>query len=271
MKLHDLAEVNQKIRKAVVAGIKMILVLHAFFLQLLVQRRRPFFEAVVIILTAVEIDPEPFQGSSIFLSKEKRVIVLPMGTVNWVAENISQHFPQRGARTGSGVEVLRRLRDECGTLGAHGREHFGMAEGETQRAVTPHGNTADRPVISALGNAVFLFDQRDELLKKEVAITDGTVCGVDIETASTLRGDDEKLPKLMFLAEVVEQCPAAAVEKRFLIVAKAVEEIQHGIVLWNSLGRTSVIAGWQVHAVVNRVFENLTAQRVALNPTLGLS
>src|SRR5580704_3821396 len=146
-----------------------------------------------------------------------------------------------------------------------------MAEGETQRSVPPHGNTADRPITSALGNAVFLFDQRDELLKKEVAITDGTVCGVDIETASALRSNDEKIPKLMFLAKVVEQRPAAAVEKRFLIVAKAVKEIEHGIVIWNSLGCTGVIAGWQVDAVMNRVFENLTAQRVALNPALGLS
>ena len=100
MKLHDLGEVNQKISKAVVAGIKMILVLHAFFLQLLVQRRRPFFEAVVIILTAVEIDREPFQGSSIFLSKDKRVIVLPMGTVYWVAENMQPAFSPAGRQNG---------------------------------------------------------------------------------------------------------------------------------------------------------------------------
>ena len=56
MKLHDLGEVGQKIGQAVVPGIKVIVVLYLFPLQLLVQRAGAFLEAVIIILTAIEIN-----------------------------------------------------------------------------------------------------------------------------------------------------------------------------------------------------------------------
>ena len=58
MKFHDLGEVRQKICEAVVAGIGMIFVLHAILLQCVVQCCCSFFEAVVVILPAVEIDSE---------------------------------------------------------------------------------------------------------------------------------------------------------------------------------------------------------------------
>src|ERR1017187_4228410 len=71
MKLHDLGEVSQEIIQAVVTRIKMILVLHALFLQFLVQRRGPFLETVVVIPTAVKIDRELSHACGILLGKNK--------------------------------------------------------------------------------------------------------------------------------------------------------------------------------------------------------
>ena len=59
MELHDLGEVLQEIGEAVVAWVRMIFVLYLFLLQLFVERGCTFFESVVVILTAVEIDSRP--------------------------------------------------------------------------------------------------------------------------------------------------------------------------------------------------------------------
>ena len=65
------AKCDKKIGQAVIAGVGVILVLHAFFLQFVVQRSRAFFEAVVIILATVEIDGELPQGCGISSSPEQ--------------------------------------------------------------------------------------------------------------------------------------------------------------------------------------------------------
>ncbi len=56
VELHDLGEMGQEIGKAMIAWIGVVFVFHAFFLQLLMENRRSFFEAVVVILATVEID-----------------------------------------------------------------------------------------------------------------------------------------------------------------------------------------------------------------------
>jgi len=58
MKLHHLGEVGQEVGQAVIARVRVILVAHNFPLQFSVQRGRPFFEAVVVIAAAVEVDGE---------------------------------------------------------------------------------------------------------------------------------------------------------------------------------------------------------------------
>ena len=54
--MHDFAEVREEVREAVVAGIRMVLVLDFLLLKLLVQGGSAFLESVVIILAAIEID-----------------------------------------------------------------------------------------------------------------------------------------------------------------------------------------------------------------------
>ncbi len=58
VELHHFVEVSQKISQAVIARISVIFVSDMLPLQLRVQSGRAFFESVVIVLAAVEINCE---------------------------------------------------------------------------------------------------------------------------------------------------------------------------------------------------------------------
>ena len=271
MKLHDFGEVGEEIGEAVVAGVQMVLVLHAQFLQLFMQGGGAFFETVVVILAAVEIDGEFLQFGCVLPCEQKRVVGVPMRNIDRISEDIRQHFSQRRAGAGREIEFLGRLRNQRGALGADGRKHFGMAKGETQRTVSAHGDAGDRSIAAALADAVFLFDEWDELLQEKIAVAFGTVGGVDVKTSSTFGSDDKKIAELVLLAEIVEHRPAAAVEKRFLVVAQAMEEIEHWVVLWRVLFCFGVVAGGKVDAVMDRVLENPAVESIAFDAALSVN
>jgi hypothetical protein len=94
-----------------------------------------------------------------------------------------------------------------------------MAEGEAQCAVSAHGDSGDCSMAAAFADSVFLFDERDKLLEKKIAVANGAIRGVDVEAFSAFGSDDKKIAQLMLLAEIVEHRPTAAVEKRFLVIA----------------------------------------------------
>ena len=131
-----------------------------------------------------------------------------------------------------------------------------MAEGEAQRTVSAHGDSSDRSIAAALADAVFLFDERDKFLQKKIAVANGAVGGVDVKTPPAFRSDDEKITDLLLLAKVVEHCPCAAVEKRLLVIAQAVEKIEDRIVSWRALFCAGVVASRKVDTVVDWVLEN---------------
>src|SRR5580658_3580745 len=117
-----------------------------------------------------------------------------------------------------------------------------MGESEAQRSVAAHGNSADGAACAAGSYPVLAFDVRQKLLQEKVAVAYRTVGRVDVETAPALRRDDEKVAHLVLFAEVVEQGPAAAVEERLLVVAQAVQEVQHRIALNRTLRRARIVA-----------------------------
>src|ERR1700728_4606768 len=111
MKFHDLGEVVHKIEKTVVAGIRMILVPHSFLLQLLMQRGGPFFEAVVVLLAAVEINVQLPQGGSVFCCENEGAIVFPVLYGDRASENSRQQLAERSSGAHCRIELLRRLGD----------------------------------------------------------------------------------------------------------------------------------------------------------------
>ena len=271
VKFHRLGEVGQKISEAVVAGVRMVLVFHAQLLQFVVQGGSSFFETVVVILTAIEIDSELFQGGCILAGEKKWIVGVPVRNVDRISEDIRQHFSQGRAGAGGEIKLPGRLGDQCGALRADSGKHFGMAKGETQRTVSAHGNSSDGSMAAAFTDAVFLFDKWDELLQEKIAVANGTVGGVDVKTSSAFRSYDKKIAELMLLAEVVEHRPSTAVEKRFLVIAQAVEKIEHRIVLWRVLFCAGVVAGRKVDAVMDWVLEDSAVHGVAFDAALSVN
>src|ERR1700677_1380100 len=74
----------------------------------------------------------------------------------------------------------------------------------------------------------------------------------------------------MLAAKLVEQRPSSTVEERLLIVAKAMQKIEHGILLWRMFFSTCVIAGGKINAIVHRMLENPAVHRIAVNASLGV-
>ena len=117
-------------------------------------------------------------------------------------------------------------------------------------------------------NAVFALDVRHEFLQKEIAVAYRAVGRVDVEAAPALRRDDQKIAHLVLVAQIVEQRPAAAVEKCLLVVAQAVQKIEHRISLRRMLRRARVVAGGQVDAVMDDMFQDVAVQRAAIDAAL---
>jgi len=140
MKFHDFGKVRQEVRETVIAGVRTIFVPDTFFLQFVVQGGRSFFEAVVVVLAAVEIDCHLLQSYGISLRQDKRAVLVPVPDVDRPAEHRAKHSRQRRSGTRSGVQGLRRFGDQRGALRAHRREQFGMCESEAQRSVAAHRN-----------------------------------------------------------------------------------------------------------------------------------
>src|SRR5580704_2063009 len=143
-----------------------------------------------------------------------------------------------------------------------------MSERQPQGSVTAHRNSADRASLTTRANSVLAVDVRHELLQKKIAVAHRTVGGVDVKTPPALRRGDEEIAHLMLIAQIVQKCPAAAVEQRLFVVAEAVKKIQDRITPRRILGCARVVARGQVNAIVNASLQDLTIQRAAIDATL---
>ena len=268
MKFHNLSEVRKEIRKAVIARVRMIFVFYARLLQFLVQRGRSFFEAVVVVLAAIEIDRHLSQGGGISLRQNKWTVLIPVGNVDRLAEHRAEHARQRRSGPRYEVEGLRRFGDERGTLRARRREQFRMRERETQGPVAAHGNSADGAARAAGPDPVFAFNVRQEFLQKKVVVAYRALGGVDVEAAPALRRDDEKVAHLVLVAQIVEQRPSTAIEECLLVVAQAVQKIEHRITRWGMLRRARIVARGHVDAIADHLFEDVAVESAAVDAAL---
>ena len=153
-------------------------------------------------------------------------------------------------------------------MGADGGKQFGMGEGETQRAVSSHGNAGDGPALPSRADAIFAFDRRDEFLQKEIAVAERVARRVDVETALAFRRHHQKVTDLMLAAQVFDHAPSAGAEQRLLVLAETVQEVEHGIAPRRRI--FGVIVRRQLHAVVNRLLENAAVDDVAVSAALRL-
>src|ERR1039458_2824929 len=132
-----------------------------------------------------------------------------------------------------------------------------MRERETQGSVAAHGDPADGAAGAAGKNPVLAFDLRDEFLQEEVVIAHKAIGGVDVKAAAALRSDDQKVTHLVLVAQILEQGPAAAVEKRLFVVSQTAKKIEYRITLRGLLGGACIVARGQVDAKVDHLFQDV--------------
>ena len=107
---------------------------------------------------------------------------------------------------------------------------------------------------------------RHEFLEKEIAVSERVVRRIDVETASSIWRDDQKVDDLMLPAQVFDQAPSPGTEQRLLVLTKTMQEVKHRIApLLRVIG---VIIWRQLHTVVDRLLENAAVDDVAVGSAL---
>src|SRR5581483_11621182 len=110
-----------------------------------------------------------------------------------------QHLAQRRSSANAGADLLRRFRDQRGTLRTYRAKQLGMSKGESQGSVSAHGHAGDAARCALPADGVMRLDVGDEFLQEEIAIANPAIGGVDIETDLRLGSDDEKVADLFLL------------------------------------------------------------------------
>ncbi len=224
-----------------------------------VESNRAGVESEIVFGTAVEIDTQARKRSA--AGESEWAVAVPKGRVWRQAEDAAED----AGTAGSGDAAIAGKKDgqffdESRAVGADGREQFGMSEGEMEGAVAAHGNAGNRAIGAAGTEAVAAFDERKKFLQEEGLVADFAVAGIDVEASPARGSGDEEFLEAAFFAEILDEVPAAGVEKCLLVVAESVEEIENG----EAARFVGVKAGWQKNAIRNRVSKNFAGNGVAL-------
>src|ERR1017187_5911436 len=104
-----------------------------------------------------------------------------------------------------------------------------MAERKMQRAVPAHGHACDAAISASVAGAIVSLDEGHEFLHQEILVALASISRVNEEGAAPIGRSDHELADLLLIPQILNQVPAARVEKRLLILAETVQEIEHGI------------------------------------------
>ena len=74
-----------------------------------------------------------------------------------------------------------------------------------------------------------MLDEGNKFPQQEIFVARMAIVGIDIETCFACRCYDQEFAELMPLPEIFGEIPAARANEGLLVVAKAVQEIQDGI------------------------------------------
>lgn len=104
---------------------------------------------------------------------------------------------------------------------------------------------------------------RNELLQKKVVVRVLPVGGVDEEAAASFRSGHDEVADLVSALKVFDQPPPAAAHERLLVLAKTVQEVEHGVLL----GFLVVICG-KHYAVADGPVQNSAIEDGAIDTAL---
>src|SRR5277367_3448887 len=97
-----------------------------------------------------------------------------------------------------------------------------------QRAEAAHGDAGNAARGPGGLDAVAALDGRHEFANEEILVADTAVVRVQVEGASAVRGDDEKVAEGAVAAQVFEESGAAVVHEGLFVLAEAVQPVEDG-------------------------------------------
>src|SRR6516225_12433758 len=147
MKQQRIFHVLRQVTPTVVPGAQGELVMEPLLRQDLVQQRGSFFEAVAVVVAAIEVQLQVGEVVGM-LGKRQRAIGFPIGLVERRAERSLEYTGVESPAAFRGNRV-RELGQQGRTLSAGSSENFRMAHAQVQRSITAHRSAADaaRPTI----------------------------------------------------------------------------------------------------------------------------
>jgi hypothetical protein len=137
---------------------------------------------------------------------------------------------------------------------------------KAKRSVAAHRDSGDAARGAGALGAILLLHLRHEFLDEEVVVTHQAVLRVEIEGAAGAGRQHDEVADLALAPQVGNHVPSAEVQQRLLVVAKAVQVIEHGIA-----SRLVLIeAGGKKSAIAHRAFQNRRVDDRALGAALGM-
>src|SRR6516225_4271106 len=141
MKQQRISHVLRQVTPTVVPGPQSELMTESLLRQDLVQKLGTFFEAVAVVVAAIEVQ---LQVGEVFgvLCKRQRAIGFPIGLVERRAERPLEYTGVESPTAFRGNRV-RELGQQSRTLSAGSSENVRMAHAQVQCSITAHRATAD--------------------------------------------------------------------------------------------------------------------------------
>src|SRR5579862_1686703 len=141
-----------------------------------------------------------------------------------------------------------------------------MGEGKTQSAITTHRDAADGTAGTPWPDAILPFDVWKKFLEEKIAVADGAIRRIDVETATGLGSNDQEIAQPVLLAKIIEQRPTAALEQGLLVIAQPVQKIKHWITL-RKLG-CIVVSRRKINTIADNALQDPAIERTAVDPAL---
>jgi len=227
-----------------------------------VERRGAGFEAVVVLVAAVEVNLEA--GEIGGMGEGDGAVAIPEGGVGRIAEDAAENAGA-GRAGRRGAEEAGKFFDEGGAVCANGTEELRMAEREMESAVATHGDTGDGAVGAAGSGAVAVFDEGEKFLKEKIFVAVFSVARIDVEAGAAVGSGDEEVLELLFFALVFDEVPEAGVDEELFVIAEAVKVVEDG----EFLGFVGVERGGEDDAIGDRAREDFGGEGVALDAAGG--
>src|SRR6185437_5281699 len=159
MELNGLSQMRKEVFRVVTSGIKVELVRNFLGQQLLMHLLSRGCESVFILLSTIDVDCLSSELRLVLARQKKRIVLVPVCEVNWIAKYSAKQLGKRTCVTQIGIQFGRGFCHKRRALGADRAEKFRMRKGKTQRSISAHGEASDTSRLAFAIYTIFGFDE----------------------------------------------------------------------------------------------------------------